>query len=211
MQWEPLHYADHRRKIDWCLLVWHKLRSLQSMFGLCVGGLCGCWSWQLGSFFFISQRCSDKKDTPPSCRGDRCTPHIVCLTTGPYTMSCDQCYPLPQVFLVDGGGGSQDSAQPPSLVPCWSFPPAQQGVRSREKSRGTMVVSFGGALIVLMLFLLVFAALGFGAYQIYNMQKELKKMKEVRSHWVWWIWKRATELISTNNDWTNDWLKVAKK
>lgn len=99
-------------------------------------------------------------------------------------MSCDQCYPLPQVFLVDGGGGSQDSAQPPSLVPCWSFPPAQQGVRSREKSRGTMVVSFGGALIVLMLFLLVFAALGFGAYQIYNMQKELKKMKEVRSHWV---------------------------
>ncbi|TKS74787.1 Tumor necrosis factor ligand superfamily member 6 CD95 ligand [Collichthys lucidus] len=95
-------------------------------------------------------------------------------------MSCDQCYPLPQVFLVDGGGGSQDSAQPPSLVPCWSFPPAQQRVRSREKSRGTMVVSFGGALIVLMLFLLVFAALGVGAYQIYNMQKELKKMKEAK-------------------------------
>ncbi|XP_027145873.1 tumor necrosis factor ligand superfamily member 6 isoform X3 [Larimichthys crocea] len=43
-----------------------------------------------------------------------------------------------------------------------------------------MVVSFGGALIVLMLFLLVFAALGFGAYQIYNMQKELKKMKEAK-------------------------------
>ncbi|XP_070765496.1 tumor necrosis factor ligand superfamily member 6 [Enoplosus armatus] len=95
-------------------------------------------------------------------------------------MSCDQSYPFPQVFLVDGGGGPQHSAQPPSLVPCWSFPPAQERVRSRGKSRGCMGVSPGLALVVLMLFLLVFVALGFEAYQINNIQTELRKMREAK-------------------------------
>ncbi|XP_029286387.1 tumor necrosis factor ligand superfamily member 6 isoform X2 [Cottoperca gobio] len=94
-------------------------------------------------------------------------------------MSCDQSYPFPQVFLVDGGEGSQHSAQPPNLVPCWSFPPAQERARSRRKSQGCMGVSPGLALIVLMLFLLVFAALAFEAYQIYNMQEELRGMRQV--------------------------------
>ncbi|GAA6235601.1 tumor necrosis factor ligand superfamily member 6-like [Lates japonicus] len=95
-------------------------------------------------------------------------------------MSCDQSYPLPQVFLVDGGGGSsQHSAQQPNLIPCWSFPPPQERVRSRGKSRGFMGVSPCLAMIVLMLFLLVFAALGFEAFQIYKMQMELKEMKKV--------------------------------
>ncbi|XP_035509594.1 tumor necrosis factor ligand superfamily member 6 [Morone saxatilis] len=95
-------------------------------------------------------------------------------------MSCDQSYPFPQVFLVDGGGGPQHSTQPPSLVPCWAFPPAQERVRSRGKSRGCMGVSTGAALVVLMLFLLVFAALGLEAYQIFKMQKELREIKEVK-------------------------------
>lgn len=100
-------------------------------------------------------------------------------------MSCDQTYPFPQVFLVDGGGGGGGGgAQPPNLVPCWSFPPAQDRARRHGKSRGCMGVSPGVALVVLMLFLLVFVALGFEAYQIYNMQKELRVMREVRSHWV---------------------------
>ncbi|XP_045905988.1 tumor necrosis factor ligand superfamily member 6 [Micropterus dolomieu] len=94
-------------------------------------------------------------------------------------MNHDQNYPFPQVFLVDSGGGQQHSAQPPSLVPCWSFPPAQERVRGRGKSRGCMGVSPGVALVVLMLFLLVFAALGFEAYQIQNMQKQLREMREV--------------------------------
>lgn len=95
-------------------------------------------------------------------------------------MSCDQTYPFPQVFVVDQGGGLPHVNQSPSLVPCWSFPPAQVRVESRAKSRGCKGVSPGTALVVLMLFLLVFAALGFQAYQIYNMQKELNDMKEVR-------------------------------
>lgn len=98
------------------------------------------------------------------------------------TMNCDQSYPFPQVFLVDGGGGPQQQHhQTPSLVPCWSFPPAQERARSRGKSRGCMGVSPGLALVVLMLFLLVFAALGFEAYQITSMEKELERMRKVRS------------------------------
>ncbi|XP_071381091.1 tumor necrosis factor ligand superfamily member 6 [Centroberyx affinis] len=93
-------------------------------------------------------------------------------------MSYDQNYPFPQVFLVDNSGGPQHSTQPPSLVPCWSFPPAQERVRSRGKSRGCMGVSPGLLLVLLLLLLLLFAALGLGAYQIYKIQRELAKMKQ---------------------------------
>lgn len=140
----------------------------------------GWWmSWQLK--FLSSQRFSDKKCTPPLCRGHRCTHHSS-HSSMTCNMSCDQSYPFPQVFLVDEGGGRQYPAQPPNLVPCWSFPPAQEKLKSREKSRG---YSPGVALIVLMLFLLVFAALGFEAYQIYKLQTELKRMREVRSRWMY--------------------------
>lgn len=91
------------------------------------------------------------------------------------TMSCDQTYPFPQVFLVDAGGGLQHPDQPPSLVPCWSHLSAQGTVR--RKSHGGMGVSPCTALMVLMLFLLVFAGLGFEAYEIYKMQKELSQVK----------------------------------
>ncbi|XP_054870109.1 tumor necrosis factor ligand superfamily member 6 isoform X2 [Amphiprion ocellaris] len=92
-------------------------------------------------------------------------------------MSYDQSYPFPQVFLVDDSGRPQHSAQPPGLIPCWSFPPAQQRLRSRGKSEGCMGIRPGVALIVLLLFLLVFAALGFEAYQIMNIQKELRQVE----------------------------------
>ncbi|XP_042273048.1 tumor necrosis factor ligand superfamily member 6 [Thunnus maccoyii] len=94
-------------------------------------------------------------------------------------MMGDQSYPFPQVFLVDGGGGQQNSGQLPNLVPCWSFPPAQGRMRSRGKSRGCMGVSPGLAMVVLFLFLLVFAALGFETYQIYKIKAEMKEMKKV--------------------------------
>ena len=54
-------------------------------------------------------------------------------------------------------------------------------MRSREKSRGCMGISPSLAMIVLMLFLLVFAALGFEAYQILDMQKKMKDMGKVRT------------------------------
>ncbi|TNM87462.1 hypothetical protein fugu_005683 [Takifugu bimaculatus] len=93
-------------------------------------------------------------------------------------MSCDQTYPFPQVFLVDAGG-SQHPDQPPGLVPCWSHPPSLESAGRRQKSRGSMGVSPCTALVVLMLFLLVFAGLGFEAYEIYQMKKELRQVKPV--------------------------------
>ncbi|MEQ2236835.1 hypothetical protein ILYODFUR_016680 [Ilyodon furcidens] len=94
-------------------------------------------------------------------------------------MSLDQRYPFPQVFLVDEGGSQRQSVSPPNLIPCWSFPPAQEAMRSRGKSRTCMGVSPSLAMVVLMLFLLVFAALGFEAWQILNIQKKLKDVEKV--------------------------------
>ncbi|XP_034438821.1 tumor necrosis factor ligand superfamily member 6 [Hippoglossus hippoglossus] len=93
-------------------------------------------------------------------------------------MSCDHRYPFPQVFLVDGGGSPGNPAQPPSLVPCWTSPPAQERARSHGKSGGFTRVSPCLTMIVLLLFLLVFAALGFEAYQIYNMKTEMRQMRQ---------------------------------
>lgn len=83
------------------------------------------------------------------------------------------------VFLVDGGGGQPQPSSPPSLVPCWSFPPAQETVRRREKSRGCMGVGTGAAVVVLLLLLLVFASLGIGVVWIKNLQTDLKEMKRM--------------------------------
>lgn len=96
-------------------------------------------------------------------------------------MSHEQSYPYPQVFLVDEGQG-QHLSQPPQLVPCWSFPPAQQRQTRQVKSRAWGRTSTGSALVVLMLFLLVFAALGFEAYQIQTMRRTLSNMTKVRNH-----------------------------
>lgn len=93
-------------------------------------------------------------------------------------MSCEQTCPLPQVFLVDAGGGPQRPRQAPSLVPCWSHLPAQGSVARRWKSHGRgRGVSPCTALVVLMLFLLVFAGLGFEAYEIYQTRKELRQVR----------------------------------
>lgn len=110
-------------------------------------------------------------------------------------MSCNQSYPYPQVFVVDSGGGTGDSVQPPNLIPCWSFPPAQQ--RMRRKSQGCLGVSYSLALILLLLFLLVFAALGFEAYQILHIQKQLKDARKVRKL----TWKMQKEHLLTWAKW----------
>lgn len=112
------------------------------------------------------------KSTPPPCRTVRCTDSSSLSRT--CTMSCDQRYPFPQVFLVDEGGGPRRSPQTPNLIPCWSFPPAAEAMKSRVKSRGCMGISPSLAMVVLMLFLLVFAALGLEAWQILQIQKKIK-------------------------------------
>lgn len=177
-------------RFDWlivsCLMLVWEAMNLSSANGACgralwVVNVLTAEAWPFKSDVLR------QKYTPLSCRGDIWT-HIVSHSRS-FTMSCDQCYPLPQVYLVDGGGGTQRSGQPPNLVPCWSFPPAQERVRSHQKSRGFMGVSPCLALVVMLLFLLVFGALGFEAYQIYNMQTELREMRQVRSKWMW-TWKK---------------------
>lgn len=92
-------------------------------------------------------------------------------------MSCDQTYPYPQVFLVDAGGGSQRLSQQPSLVPCWTHPPAHEDAGGPRRSRGSRGLSPCTALVLMMLFLLAFAGLGFEAYEIYRMKKEARKVR----------------------------------
>lgn len=107
-----------------------------------------------------------------------------CSDNSTCTMSYDQTCPLPQVFFVNEGGGVQRPIPSSNLVPCWSFPQQRERTKSQERNRGCMGVSSGAALVVLMLFLLVFAALGFEAYQIQNLQKNLKELQEVRDCWL---------------------------
>ncbi|CDQ60235.1 unnamed protein product [Oncorhynchus mykiss] len=96
-------------------------------------------------------------------------------------MSGTQGYTYPQMFLVDYSGGSQPSVQPPGLVPCWSFPPAQERVREQGRARGCRRVgSWSLVVALLFLLLLVFGALGLGAYQIHKLQTQLDGIQQVR-------------------------------
>lgn len=114
------------------------------------------------------------KSTPPSCTAARSADCSSLSRT--CTMSCDQRYPFPQVFFVDEGRGPRHSAQTPNRIPRLSFPPAAETMKSRGKSRGCMGISPSLAMVVLMLFLLVFAALGLEAWQILQLQKQIKEM-----------------------------------
>ncbi|KAL1022515.1 hypothetical protein UPYG_G00028710 [Umbra pygmaea] len=94
-------------------------------------------------------------------------------------MSATQGYPYPQVFVVDSGGGQQASAQPPGLVPCWSYLSAQEKGRERYRTRGgSRFSSWSLVLALLFLLLLVFGALGLGAYQIHKLQTHLDRMQQ---------------------------------
>ncbi|TRY59178.1 hypothetical protein DNTS_029288 [Danionella cerebrum] len=74
--------------------------------------------------------------------------------------------PRPQQFYHQRGPGRH--LEPP-LVPCWTFPPA----RAKLKRNGWGGLSAG--LLVLIL-LLVFAALGLGAYQIRHLQTQVERL-----------------------------------
>ncbi|XP_029542875.1 tumor necrosis factor ligand superfamily member 6-like [Oncorhynchus nerka] len=94
-------------------------------------------------------------------------------------MSGTQGYPYPQVFLVDSGRGPQPSVQPPGMLPCWSFPPAQERVMKRGRGRGCRGVgSWSLTMALLFLLLLVFGALGLGTYQIIKLQTQLNGIQQ---------------------------------
>uniref|UniRef100_A0A9J7WX84 Tumor necrosis factor ligand superfamily member 6 n=1 Tax=Cyprinus carpio carpio TaxID=630221 RepID=A0A9J7WX84_CYPCA len=94
------------------------------------------------------------------------------------------------VFMVDSGGGHpkqhryyhQQLPRPPvprppvprPPVPCWTFPPA----RAEMKNRGWGRMNGGIAWVLTLILLLVFAALGLGAYQILRLQTEMERLTQ---------------------------------
>lgn len=88
------------------------------------------------------------------------------------------------VFMVDSAGNhpkqhryyhQQVPRHPePPLVPCWTFPPAR--VEMKKKGWGGM--NAGLAWVVTLILLLVFVALGLGAYQILRLQTKLEQLTQ---------------------------------
>ncbi|XP_026088489.1 tumor necrosis factor ligand superfamily member 6 [Carassius auratus] len=84
------------------------------------------------------------------------------------------------VFTVDSGRGHpeqdlyyhQQLPRPP--VPCWTFPPA----RAEMKKRGWGTMNKGIVWVLILILLLVFAALGLGAYQILRLQTEMQQLTQ---------------------------------
>ncbi|CAL8309137.1 unnamed protein product [Lota lota] len=96
-------------------------------------------------------------------------------------MSYDQRHRCPGVFHVDGGHDpANPPLPPPRMAPYWSIPAAQEMVNHHRKSNGCLGISHSGVTVLLLLFLLVFTTLGFGAYQIYNLQVDLRLIHKVR-------------------------------
>ncbi|XP_051954182.1 tumor necrosis factor ligand superfamily member 6-like [Xyrauchen texanus] len=99
-------------------------------------------------------------------------------------MNGDFDHTSPPVFTVDSGGGFPKQHQyyheqvhgrrDPVLVPCWTFPPA----RAEEKRRGCGGMNVGITWILASILLLVFAALGLGAYQILRLRAEFERLTQ---------------------------------
>ncbi|XP_043075049.1 tumor necrosis factor ligand superfamily member 6 [Puntigrus tetrazona] len=97
-------------------------------------------------------------------------------------MNGNSGHPSQPVFMVDSGGGHPKQPRyyhrqmprhtEPQLVPCWTFPPA----RAETKRRGLGRMNAGMAWVLIMILLLVFAALGLGAYQILRLQREMERL-----------------------------------
>ncbi|KAK7133354.1 hypothetical protein R3I94_015281 [Phoxinus phoxinus] len=94
--------------------------------------------------------------------------------------------PSQPVFTVDSGGGQPKQHQyyeqrmprhtEPPMVPCWTFPPAR--AEMKRKSWGGL--NAGMAWVLTLILLLVFAALGLGAYQILRLQTEVERLTQER-------------------------------
>ncbi|XDV41828.1 hypothetical protein PO909_010628, partial [Leuciscus waleckii] len=94
--------------------------------------------------------------------------------------------PSQPVFMVDSGRGHPKQHQyyhqrmprhiEPPMVPCWTFPPAR--AEMKRKSWGGL--NTGMAWVLTLILLLVFAALGLGAYQILRLQTEVERLTQER-------------------------------
>ncbi|CAL8254710.1 unnamed protein product [Merluccius merluccius] len=116
-------------------------------------------------------------------------------------MSYDQRHRYPGVFHVDGGQDAwRPPVPPPRMVPSWSFPAAQEMVYHRRKSKGCMGISHNVAIVLLLLFLLVFAFMGIGSYQIHKLQGDLRSMHEVRTLQIAVVWLEKPEWIEVKDD-----------
>ncbi|XP_066533658.1 tumor necrosis factor ligand superfamily member 6 [Hoplias malabaricus] len=103
-------------------------------------------------------------------------------------MNNNNRYEYPPVFSVDATGHlpqqqhyhqhhpqmSAAGRMDPALVPCWTFPPA----RYHSKRRGCGGMTSAAGTLLIMVLLMVFAALGLGAYQIMKIQTELAQLKQ---------------------------------
>lgn len=74
--------------------------------------------------------------------------------------------------------GEGPPVPPPRVQPYWSFPAAQEVMSHRRKRTVGMGISPSVAIVLLLLFLLVFAAMGIGAYQIYKLQDNLRTAQQ---------------------------------
>ncbi|KAL7871934.1 hypothetical protein SRHO_G00069170 [Serrasalmus rhombeus] len=99
------------------------------------------------------------------------------------SMNNNLSYQYPPVFTVDAARPiHQQHGHPqlatgrmePTLVPCWTFPPA----RFQSKKRGCGGLTSAAGTLLVMVLLMVFAALGLGAYQIWGLQKKLAKLEQ---------------------------------
>nr|WOK15261.1 tumor necrosis factor ligand superfamily member 6 [Osteobrama belangeri] len=99
-------------------------------------------------------------------------------------MSSNFGHPSQPVLMVDSSGGHPkqhryyDQQMPrhtePQLVPCWTFPPARAEMKRRDCGR----MNTGMAWVLILILLLVFAALGLGAYQILRLQTEVERLSQ---------------------------------
>ncbi|XP_021454970.2 tumor necrosis factor ligand superfamily member 6-like isoform X1 [Oncorhynchus mykiss] len=138
--------------------------------------VCGWKLWVPVTRAFIRLRCLDRST---HLLHTEATHTLTLLSHTLCTMSGTQGYPYPQVFLVDSGRGPQPSVQPPGMLPCWSFPPAQERVMERGRGRGCRGVgSWSLTMALLFLLLLVFGALGLGTYQIIKLQTQLDGIQQ---------------------------------
>lgn len=140
--------------------------------------VCGWWKINHTAGPFKKLFCSQSSQDKP----------IFVLTPSHTTLSLADMsgnrygHSSPPMFLVDSGGGHPREHQyyheqvlgqgNPPLVPCWTFPPA----RAKMKRRGIM--NKGMTWVLVMILLLVFAALGLGAYQILRLQNQVERLTQ---------------------------------
>ncbi|XP_061093266.1 tumor necrosis factor ligand superfamily member 6 [Conger conger] len=131
---------------------------------------CWSWAWQCNIEYccLLLRNASSLTEFSAVKELDQCTELTLCQIS---EMNLSPGHPYPQVFLVD-----RDRPRPPlmdpSLVPCWSFPPAV----AKRKKRGCEEAC--AVTVLVLILLLVLGALGLGAFRIQRLQTELEQLRQ---------------------------------